>query len=72
VSKKIAPALSWHIQDPFASDPQAFREAVPQMVRELRAMLAVVRAVRRRGRPDCRCSTCRALSRLARVSKGER
>jgi hypothetical protein len=41
---RIAPLLTWHIQDPFASDAQAFREAVPQMVRELRAMLAVIRA----------------------------
>jgi hypothetical protein len=44
MSRKIAPTLTWHIQDPFASDPAAFREAIPEMVRELRALLAVARA----------------------------
>jgi hypothetical protein len=44
MSRQIAPTLTWHIQDPFASDPAAFREAIPEMVRELRALLAVARA----------------------------
>jgi hypothetical protein len=41
---KIAPGLSWHIQEPFGSDPAALRSAVPEMVRELRALKAVAKA----------------------------
>ena len=46
MADKIAPVLSWHIQEPFASDPKAFREAIPKMVRELRALKAYARHTR--------------------------
>lgn len=77
--KTIAPTLRWHIQEPFASDPAAFRAAVPEMVRELRALLAVARAAEDHSHAEVEpvpegetetCPICRALARLNRKPRG--